>query len=93
MLETSKDIFWLVLALVILWIGFFTGWGVFYLVMILSDFKKITGSLRKKMDLVDQILEAVKKRVEMTADYLPPLIEGAAKLISRFKNQKSKKKK
>ena len=63
MLETSKDVFWLVLSLVILLSGLGISWGIFYAVLMLRDVKKITKSLRKKMDLVDQILEIIKKTI------------------------------
>lgn len=99
MLETSKDVFWLVLSLVILLSGLGISWGIFYTVLMMRDVKKITKSLRKKMDLVDQILEIIKKKVETSAAYLPPLIEGIGKLAGHFREKKkatkrkSKKKK
>jgi len=93
MLETSKDVFWLVLSLVILLSGLGISWGIFYAVLMLRDVKKITKSLRKKMDLVDQILEIIKKKVETSAAYLPPLIEGASKLAEHFREMKKDKKK
>lgn len=88
MLETSKDFFWLALALVILLSGLGISWGIFYMVLMMRDVKKITKSVRKKMDLVDQILEIIKKKVETSATYLPPLIEGVSKLAAHFKKKK-----
>ena len=55
--------------------------------------KKMTKSARKKLDLIDQILETVKKKVETTANYLPPLIEGMGKLAAHFKDKKTSQKK
>lgn len=93
MFETSKDLFWIVLSFVILWIGIFMGWGVFYMAMVLKDLRAITKSIKKKMNLVDQILEMVKKKVESTASYLPPLIEAGGKIVEHLKDKKSKKSK
>lgn len=92
MIISAKDIFWIVLSFVILWIGIFLGWSAYYMAMILRDVKKTTGSFRKKMDLIDQILEMIRKKVDSTANYLPPLIEGAGKLVEHFRDKKKKKK-
>ncbi len=92
MISSTKDLFWLVLSFVVLWIGLFMGWGVLYLALMLRDAKRITGSIRKKIDFVDQILEIIKNKVETTANYLPPLIEGAGKLMEHFKAKRKTKK-
>ena len=81
MLETSQDLLRLTIALVVLFIGLAIGWGCIYIALILRDVKKMTKSARKKLDLIDQILETIKKKVETTANYLPPLIEGVGKNV------------
>ncbi|MDO8669606.1 MAG: hypothetical protein Q7K65_04910 [Candidatus Buchananbacteria bacterium] len=91
MLETSQDLLRLSIAFVVLFIGLAIGWSCIYIALILRDFKKMTKSARKKLDLIDQILEIVKKKVETTANYLPPIIEGIGKLASHFRETKSKK--
>ena len=93
MFETSKDIFWLALSIVILLIGVSMVWGMFYITLMLRDAKKITKSLRRKMDLFDQILKIVKDKTEQTANYIPPLIDGVGKLINHFKDKNSSGKK
>ena len=93
MLETSKDIFWLALSIVILASGIGISWGIFYLVLMLRDIKKITKSIRKKMTLIDQILEIIKNKTEKSAAYLPPLIEGATKLAEHLREKKKTKRK
>jgi len=91
MLNSSKDILWITLSFVVLWIGIFIGWSFYYLAMTLRDMNKVTSSLRKKMDLIDQILEIFKKKVETTANYLPPLIEGVGKIVEHFREKKKDK--
>ena len=88
MLVTSKDLFWICLSFVILWIGICIGWGAMYLALILRDVQKTTSSLKKKLDLLDQILNTIKKRVEGTASYLPPLIMAGEKLVEAFREKK-----
>ena len=84
------------MAFVILWIGVFAGWGAYYVAMILRDVYRITGSLRRKIELIDQILKTIKEKTEKTANYVPPLIEGVSKIVEHFmekKRVKEKKKK
>lgn len=92
MLETSQDLLRLSIALVVLFIGLAVGWGCVYVALILRDVKKMTKSARKKLDLIDQILATVKKKVETTANYLPPLIEGLGKFAAHFKEKKTGRK-
>lgn len=87
MLVTSKDIFWLVLSFVILWIGICLGFCAFYSALMMRDLRKVTASVKKKLELVDQILSLVKSRVENTANYIPPLIEGVSKLSEAFRKR------
>ena len=91
MLETSLDLLRLSIALVVLLIGLAIGWSCIYIALILRDVRQMTKSARKKLDLIDQILEMVKKKVETTANYLPPLIEGVSKLAAHFRETKEKK--
>jgi len=88
MLVTSKDLLWIALAIVILWIGICLGFGALYLALILRNVQKISSSFKKKLDLIDQILSTLKKRVEGTATYLPPLIEAGEKLVEAFREKK-----
>ncbi|MBI5765785.1 hypothetical protein HZA71_00990, partial [Candidatus Falkowbacteria bacterium] len=88
-----KDILWIVLAFVILWIGVFMGWGAYYVAMILRDAYKVTNSIRKKFELIDQILKTIKEKTEKTANYVPPLIEGVSKIVEHFMEKKKVKEK
>jgi hypothetical protein len=85
MLESSQDLLRLVIAFVVLWLGIIISWTLIYVALMFRDIKAMTTSVRKKLDIVDQILEIVKKNVETTANYLPPLIEGVGKLASHFR--------
>jgi len=88
MLVTSKDVFWIVMSFAILWIGLATGWAVFYIAMILRNFWLISSSVKKKLEIIDQILSIIKKKTETTASYIPPLIEAGSKLMEAFQEKK-----
>ena len=88
MLETSQDLLRVVIAFVVLWLGIILSWSMIYVALMFRDFKIMTKSVRKKLDIIDQILAVVKKNVETTANYLPPLIEGVGKLAVHLKGKK-----
>jgi len=96
MLVTSKDIFWVVLSFVILWIGLCLGWAIFYIAMMLRNFWLVSTNLKKKLEVIDQILNVIKNRIESTASYVPLLIEGISKIVEaiqeKTKNDSKKKK-
>jgi len=99
MLNTTQDIFWLVFAIIMAFVGVGLGFAVFYLARLVRDLQKIVTSTKKKFDLADRIMEAVVDKVENTANYIPPLIEGAVKLVNAIRehhcdaDDKAKKKK
>lgn len=93
MLESSKDIFWIALAFAALWISIFTGWTIYYVAMMLRDMRAITHSFRRKISLIEQILETFKKKIDGSANYLPPLVDGITRLVEHLKEKKEKTKK
>lgn len=89
MLETSKDVLYIVLALSIGFVSFFVAWAIFYVVMILRDFQKITFSFRKKLDLIDEILYSLKEKLDSTSSYVK-LITDTIASIFEFKKARKK---
>lgn len=88
MLNTSKDLFWVALAFAILWIGVAAGFACFYSAMILRNVWRITESVKKKIVAVDKVVTAFRGKVENTASYVPPLIEGVTKIIEAIAEKK-----
>ncbi len=88
MLETSQDLFWVALAFAIFWIGLGIGLAGLYFALTLRNFYKVSSSLKKKLEIIDAILSVVRKKVESTANYVPPLIEGISKIVEAFSEKK-----
>lgn len=88
MLVTSKDLFWVVLSFVILFGGVCTGFAIFYFAMIMRDAWYITKAVRRKVEAVEKVMTAFKSKVENTASFVPPLIEGVSKLIEAVAEKK-----
>lgn len=88
MLNTTQDIFWLVFAIVLAFVGGGLGIAIIYLIISIKDVQKIITSTKKKFDLADRIMEAIIDKVENTASYIPPLIEGTVKLVNAIKEKR-----
>lgn len=88
MLVTSTDLLKVVIAFVIAWIGVWIGFTCFYFAMMARDIWFITKSIRKKIEAVEKVVTAFRGKVENTASYVPPLIEGVAKIIEAIAEKK-----
>lgn len=88
MIETSKDILYLVIAFSVLLVTIFLIWIMYYLAMILKQGKEMVNSVRKKIDAIDEILHTIKEKVTSSAAILTALARGITDLIGFFKNRK-----
>ena len=66
MINNSSDILYLVIAFCVLWLTIFMSWVIYYMAMILREFKKIIGDVRKKIELVESLIVALKEKLEHT---------------------------
>jgi len=49
---------------------------------------RITEAVKKKVEAVQKVVTAFKGKVENTASYVPPLIEGVTKIIEAIAEKK-----
>lgn len=82
MLETSKDLLVIVFAFCILWFTVFLCWAMYYFIVMLRDFSRMTSSFREKLDLIDNILNLVKRKLEKSSDHLSIIADGVIKLVT-----------
>jgi hypothetical protein len=92
MLETSKDVLYLVLAFCLLLISVFLAWAIYYVAMILREFKKITADVRLKIELVEKILVAAKEKLESTSSRMKLLVETISNIAGYMKDRKQETK-
>ncbi len=90
MLETSKDLLFIVIAFCILWFTVFVCWGLYYLIMMLKNFSKMTASIREKMEIVDKILKLVHEKLEKGSNHMAVLADSAIKLVGFFMEKQGK---
>jgi len=92
MIESSKDILYIVISIAILLLTVFTVWGMYYLIMILREAKKMITDMRKKIELVEKVLIAAKERLESTSSHMKLLVETALNVAEYMKDRKTEKK-
>lgn len=91
MIETTKDILYLVISFVVLLLTIFLCWVIYYVAMILREFKKITFDVRKKIELVETVLNVLKDKIEHTSSYMKLLVESAGNIVEFLKDRKEEK--
>ncbi|OGY41291.1 MAG: hypothetical protein A2Y67_00605 [Candidatus Buchananbacteria bacterium RBG_13_39_9] len=93
MVETTKDILYLVISFVVLLLTIFICWVIYYLAMILREVKKIVFDARKKIELVEAVLVTLKEKIEHTSSYMKLLVESAGNIVEFLKDRKAEKSK
>ena len=91
MIETTKDILYLVISFVVLLLTIFLCWAIYYVAMILKEFKKIVFDVRKKIELVETVLNVLKEKIEHTSSYMKLLVESAGNIVEFLKDRKEEK--
>ena len=81
MLETSKDLLFIVLSLAVLWLTVFFCWALYYVIVMLRNFSKMTTSVREKLETVDKILKLVKEKLEKGSNHMAVIADSAIKLV------------
>ena len=93
MIETTKDILYLVLAFCVLLFTILLAWAIYYIAMILREFKKVIADVRLKIELVEKILMAAKAKLEGTSSHMKLIVETLSNIAEYVKNRKSEIKK
>jgi len=91
MLETSKDVLNIVLAISVLGISFFIAWSLFYLTMILRNLFKAVKEFKERLDKVDEAVTAFKNKIESSSSYLLLLGEGVKKLVEVMRKREKRR--
>jgi hypothetical protein len=90
MLTTSTDLLLVVIAFCILWLTIFICWSMYYVVVMLRNFSKMTVSVREKLELVDKILKLVHEKLEAGTNHMSIIADSALKLVGFLMEKQSK---
>jgi len=90
MLETSKDLLYIVIAFCVLWFTVFLCWLMFYFISIIKNVYKIIKGIKEKIALLDDMLKNVKSKVDNSAAYVGMIANAAIKVADYVKEKKTK---
>ena len=89
MIQSSKDILFLVIAFCILWLTIFTAWIFYYAAMILKQIFHIIKEAENKIEIIDELINMMREKIEHSVSYLVLITEGIEKLIKIFKGPRT----
>ena len=91
MFETSSDILNLVLSVCIVALTFFLCWGIYYFVVAVQKWYKITRQVEKGVNDVEEIILTVKEKLHGSAAYLLTLGDVAKRVFEYVKEKKEER--
>ncbi len=91
MLETSKDLLYVVLAICILWLTVFLSWLLYYIISIVRDAKSLVHQVKSAVDKVDQLARTVKEKFEHSAASFTLVAQAVKELIVWAMQERAKK--
>jgi uncharacterized membrane protein affecting hemolysin expression len=93
MLETSKDLLNIIIAISVFGFTVLTCLAIFYLSMVLRQSFKIVQEMRDRLHKVDEVIKTLKEKIEHSTSYLMLIGEGVKKLVEVIKEHTDKGKK
>ncbi|HBF66958.1 MAG TPA: hypothetical protein DDW36_00870 [Candidatus Magasanikbacteria bacterium] len=67
MLETSKDLFYIVLSFCVLWFTIFLSWWLFYLAQLTRNINSTVEEVRKKLSLLFDAVDFIREKLGLVA--------------------------
>lgn len=90
MLETSKDLLYIVIAFCVLWFTIFVCWLLYYFISIIKNAHDLIKSVKDKVGMVGDLIENVKGKVDNSAAYVGLIANGVMKVVDIVKDKKAK---
>ena len=81
MIDTSKDLLNIAIAVAVVGFAGFTCWAIYYFARILQQVFKVVKEMRTRLSKIDEILKSIKEKIEHTTSYLLLISEGMKKLV------------
>jgi len=92
LIQSSKDIMYIVMAFGIFLLSAFFAWLLYYMIMIIRQVYVMTKEMRARINKVDETFRAFKEKFDHGASYLLLISEGIKKLVEVAGEYNGKKK-
>ena len=93
MLDSSKDILNIALAISVFGLAFILGWILIYFLMIIRHLIKMIQSIEERLNKIDDFLNSAKGKFENILSFIPILAASSKQIIEFFASKKSRSKK
>lgn len=91
MLETSKDLLFVVLAFCILWLTVFLSWLLYYVISIVRDAESLVRQIKGAVEKIDQLAHTVREKFEHSAASFTLVAQAVKELIVWAMQERAKK--
>ncbi|HOZ36879.1 MAG TPA: hypothetical protein PLR18_03570 [bacterium] len=88
MFDTSRDLLFISLAACAIVFTTFACWLLYYFIAVIKDVRGVTKSVKNKIDLLDEILNALKDKINSTASYVGLIVNGMEKVVDYVQKRK-----
>ena len=87
LIESAKDIFWLVLAFCILWLTLFFTWMLYYIIRMMRQVSQITDRVHRIVDNVEKLVMSLKQKSDNAGAYIAAILKGSQQ-VKEFIDQR-----
>ena len=91
MLETSKDLLYVIISFCILWLTVFLCWMIYYVAMLLRQAYDLTKTVKEKLEKVETLIDFAKNKIDKSSSHLALVAEGVGQLVKYLIEKKSTK--
>ena len=89
MLDSSQDLLFIILAICAIFFTTFACWLLYYFIAVVKDVYSVTKGIKKKIDLLDDILRTIKEKINSTASYVGLIFNSVEKIVNYFQDKKA----
>lgn len=83
-LETSQDIFYIVLSLAVVWFTVFLCWLLYQAARFLRNANDIVENVNKKINLIADAVEFMRDRVDKATGHMGTVSKMISKIVEKF---------
>jgi len=83
-LETSQDIFYIVLSFSVIWFTVFLCWLLYQAARFLRNANDIVESIDEKMEIITEAVQFIRERVDKATGHMGTVSKMVSKLVEKF---------
>ena len=90
MLDTSRDILYLVISFCIIWITVFLCWSLYHFGRILKNANEVVEEFRMRIDALASAIDFVRHRIEQISELMTLITKGVGGYVKTAATKKAK---